>query len=58
MRVVTFKIEEYLLERIDSYAVNNNLDRSSLIRMALKEYLENHEDKKEYRLKVEKLFKF
>ncbi|WFO76278.1 ribbon-helix-helix protein, CopG family [Desulfurococcaceae archaeon MEX13E-LK6-19] len=36
MRVVTFKIEEELLEKIDLLAKINNLSRSELIRRAVK----------------------
>jgi len=36
MRVVTFKIEEDLLELLDRYAIRNNLYRSEAIREAIK----------------------
>jgi len=39
MRVVTFKLEEELLEQLDLYCINNKLDRSSVIRQAIKFYL-------------------
>jgi metal-responsive CopG/Arc/MetJ family transcriptional regulator len=39
MRVVTFKMEEDLLEQLDLYCINNKLDRSSVIRQAIKFYL-------------------
>ena len=35
MRVVTFKIEEELLRKLDLYAVNNRLTRSDAIREAI-----------------------
>jgi metal-responsive CopG/Arc/MetJ family transcriptional regulator len=39
MRTVTFKLEEELLEQLDLYCMNNNLDRSSVIRQAIRFYL-------------------
>lgn len=39
MRVVTFKLEEELLEQLDLYCINNKLDRSSVIRQAIRFYL-------------------
>ncbi|EZQ06874.1 MULTISPECIES: ribbon-helix-helix protein, CopG family [Acidianus] len=41
MRVITFKAEEELLQRLDLYAVNNRLSRSEIIRDAIKKYLED-----------------
>ncbi len=35
MRVVAFKIEEELLELLDSYAIKHNLNRSEAIRKAI-----------------------
>ena len=35
MRVVTFKIEEDLLELLDRYAINHGLNRSEAIRRAI-----------------------
>ena len=40
MKVVTFKLEEELLRRIDQYATAKNMVRSEVIRRALKSYLE------------------
>ncbi|MEB3825421.1 MAG: ribbon-helix-helix protein, CopG family [Desulfurococcales archaeon] len=40
MKVVTFKIEEDLLEKIDKYALDKNMTRSEVIRRAIKTYLE------------------
>ena len=39
MRIVTFKLEEKLLQQLDLYCINNKLDRSSVIREAIKFYL-------------------
>jgi len=39
MRIVTFKLEEDLLEQLDLYCINNKLDRSSVIRQAIRFYL-------------------
>ena len=39
MRVVTFKVDEELLEILDLYCVNNKLHRSEVIRDAIKLYL-------------------
>ena len=37
MRVITFKVEEDLLEQLDSYAIRHNLNRSEAIRKAIEE---------------------
>ncbi len=37
MRVVTFKVEEDLLELLDRYAIRYNLNRSEAIRKAIME---------------------
>jgi len=39
MRVVTFKLEEELLQKLDLYAINSKVTRSEVIREALKQYL-------------------
>jgi metal-responsive CopG/Arc/MetJ family transcriptional regulator len=39
MRVVTFKIDEELLQQLDLYCVNNAKERSEVIRTAIKFYL-------------------
>ena len=43
MRIVTFKIEEELLEKLDRYAKIRNLSRSDAIRKAIKLLLEVEE---------------
>ncbi len=45
MRVVTFKIEEELLEKIDLYARSRGKTRSEVIRRALELYLIREERK-------------
>ncbi len=39
MRVVTFKVDESLLEKLDLYAMSNNLTRSEVIREAIEAYV-------------------
>jgi metal-responsive CopG/Arc/MetJ family transcriptional regulator len=39
MRVVTFKLEEELLEQLDLYCINNAKERSEVIREAIRFYL-------------------
>ena len=48
MRVVTFKVEEELLERLDRYARSRGKTRSEIIREAVQVYL-IMEDRKEAR---------
>ncbi len=45
LRVVTFKIERYLLDLLDLYAMNHKMYRSEAIRLAIKKLLEE-DDKK------------
>ena len=42
MKVVTFKIYEDLLERLDKYAEERGLTRSDAIRMAIREMLDGN----------------
>jgi metal-responsive CopG/Arc/MetJ family transcriptional regulator len=39
MRVVSFKIEEELLELLERYAVVKNMSKSEVIRRAIKQYI-------------------
>ena len=39
LRVITFKIDEELLTKLDLYCVNNRLYRSEVIREAIEFYL-------------------
>lgn len=43
MRIVTFKIDEELLEKLDEYAQRVKKPRSEIIREAIREYLERRE---------------
>ena len=53
MRVVTFKIEEDLLEQLDKYALAKGLNRSEAIRMMIREATSKMKDPP-YQAKVEK----
>jgi len=44
--VVTFKVSRELLDKIDSLAFKLRMNRSELIRTAIIEYLQKHEDVK------------
>jgi metal-responsive CopG/Arc/MetJ family transcriptional regulator len=44
LRVVAFKIDKYLLELLDFYAINHGMYRSEVIRFAIQKLLE--EDQK------------
>jgi len=43
MRIVTFKIDEELLNVLDLYCINNKLERSVAIRNAIELYLKEKE---------------
>ena len=40
LRIVTFKLDEGLLEKVDKYALRYRLTRSDVIRMALVKFLD------------------
>ena len=42
MRVVTFKIDNRLLDELDAFCYRNNKPRSEVIREAIRFYLLNH----------------
>ncbi|MCY0890127.1 MAG: ribbon-helix-helix protein, CopG family [Pyrobaculum arsenaticum] len=45
MKLVSFKAEEELLERLDRYALRNRMNRSEVIRLAIEKLLaEDKED--------------
>jgi metal-responsive CopG/Arc/MetJ family transcriptional regulator len=46
LRVVTFKIERYLLDLLDLYAMNHKMHRSEAIRLAIQKLLENDNEMK------------
>jgi len=41
LRPITFKIEEELLQELDLFCINRRVDRSVIIREAIKFYLKN-----------------
>jgi len=45
MKVVTFKIDEEFLQKIDNYAMNHRMHRAEVIRQALEEFFKNHTGK-------------
>jgi len=56
MRVVTFKLEEDLLELLDRYAIRYGLNRSEAIRKAIETLVKSELEKETVPLaKVEKL---
>lgn len=56
MRVVTFKIEETLLERLDVYAIKYQLTRSEAIRKAIEKLLQEEAEKEAIpKARVEKI---
>ena len=55
MRVVTFKIEEDLLELLDLYAIRHRMYRSEAIREAIRRLVEEVKDEPVPKAKVEKL---
>jgi metal-responsive CopG/Arc/MetJ family transcriptional regulator len=56
MRVVTFKIEEELLDRLDSFARLKGLSRSEVIRKAIELYLKLEDYKIETKPKIVRLY--
>ncbi|GBF08887.1 ribbon-helix-helix protein, CopG family [Aeropyrum pernix] len=56
LRVVSFKIEEDLLELLEEYARRKNLTKSEIIRRALEKYLREKPDMKPYVGKVMKIY--
>ncbi len=56
MRVVTFKVDEELLERLDSFARLKGLPRSEIIRRAIELYLRLEEKKQVIQPKVVRLY--
>jgi len=47
MRVITVKIDEDFLKEVDKYAINHKLNRSEVIRLAVREFLSNHTNYKQ-----------
>jgi metal-responsive CopG/Arc/MetJ family transcriptional regulator len=58
VRVVTFKVEEDLLELLDRYAIKHGLNRSEAIRKAIVTLVKQELEKESVRVaKVEKGFR-
>ncbi|ALG96873.1 hypothetical protein AZ268_gp05 [Acidianus rod-shaped virus 2] len=56
MRVVTFKLEETLLEQLDSLAIKYQLTRSEIIRKAIEKLIEEERSKEQIpKARVEKI---
>jgi len=56
VRVVTFKIEENLLELLDRYAIINNMYRSEAIRKAIETFVREQLEKEAVPVaKIEKI---
>jgi len=56
VRVITFKIDEELLARIDYVAIKEGVTRSDIIRRALIEYLRrNHQHYPRFRFMVKRV---
>ena len=55
MRVVTFKMDENLLEELDRYAVRNGLTRSDVIRRAIIELLRNSNNGNRIKYRIRKI---
>ncbi|RLG77268.1 MAG: CopG family transcriptional regulator [Thermoprotei archaeon] len=52
MRVVTFKLPERLLEQLDTYAIKTGMNRSDIIRLAIKNFIrESSRPRPKYRVK-------
>ncbi len=56
MRVVTFKVDEDLLERLDSFARLRGVTRSEVIRKAIELYLRLEERKQTIQPKIVRLY--
>ena len=55
LRVVTFKIDETLLEELDRYAARVGLARSDVIRKAIIEYIRGGSKERKTRLRIRKV---
>jgi metal-responsive CopG/Arc/MetJ family transcriptional regulator len=56
MRVVSVKMDDILLERIDAYAIAHGMNRSEAIRNAIMLLLKQEEEKETFKIRVEKGF--
>ncbi len=50
MRIVTFKVNERLLEELDRYAMIKGLTRSAVIRKAIIRLIKEEEERPRYRV--------
>lgn len=55
MRVVSFKVEEELLEQLDRYTIMHGLNRSEAIRKAIELLIKSNEEVEKYRISVQKI---
>ena len=55
-KVVSIKMDEILLEQIDSYALKYNISRSEAVRRAITLLLKEEDSKTKIQIKVEKGF--
>ena len=56
MRTISFKIEEYLLELLDGYAIKHRLNRSEAIRKAIETLVKGELEKETVQVaRVEKI---
>ncbi len=55
LRVITFKLEETILEKIDKLAKRRRVPRSTIIREALREYIQRnmYTDKRKWKPTIE-----
>jgi len=55
MRIVTFKVDERLLEELDKYALRNGMTRSDAIRKAILELLRNSKPKTYFKYRIKRI---
>ena len=55
MRVVTFKMDERLLEELDKYAMRNGMTRSDAIRKAILELLRNSGPRSYFKYRIKRV---
>ncbi len=55
MRVVTFKVDEKLLEELDKYAMRNGMTRSDAIRKAILELLRSSTPRPYFKYRIRRV---
>ena len=55
MRIITFKIDEVLLKRLDDYAIRNKMSRSEVIRKAIDQFLSTSQNIREKPIRVKRV---